>query len=66
MTGKDGKHRTAETDAKTRHRDERREEKTLEEALEDTFPASDPPAASEPGHGITRSEKLPDPVKRKA
>ncbi|MBI0432678.1 hypothetical protein [Roseomonas sp. KE0001] len=27
-------------------------EESLEEALEDTFPASDPPAQSSPGHSV--------------
>ncbi|MFC5066596.1 hypothetical protein [Flaviflagellibacter deserti] len=66
MTEAELKHHADETDAKAHYRKEKREEKAHEKAVEDTFPASDPPATSQPGHGITKSEKLPDPVKRKA
>ena len=45
-------------DAKQRHGDKKREEKTLEKAVEDTFPASDPPAGTQPGSGITDSEVI--------
>lgn len=36
----------------------RREAKHHEKAVEDTFPASDPPATSQPGSGITGPEVL--------
>ena len=35
------------------------DEKELEEGLEDTFPASDPPAVTEPHHREPRRRPLP-------
>ena len=32
------------------------QDEELDEQLEDTFPASDPPATTRPGHGITGAE----------
>ena len=32
------------------------DEKRLDEELDDSFPASDPPSATEPGHGETGAE----------
>jgi hypothetical protein len=32
------------------------EEKRLDDELDDTFPASDPPSTTEPGHGETGPE----------
>ena len=40
--------KNAESDAKELHKKSRLE-KELEEGLEESFPASDPPSASEPG-----------------
>ena len=37
------------------------EDAALDEELEDSFPASDPPSTTRPGHGITGAE-----VKRKS
>ena len=45
-------------DAKQRQGEKAREEKTLEKAVEDTFPASDPPAGTQPGSGITGGEEI--------
>lgn len=36
--------------------EKREEDEKLEDALEDTFPASDPPATTAPGRGITGPE----------
>lgn len=47
MPGKDDKRETPERKA---------EDKRLDEALDDTFPASDPPASTAPGHGATGAE----------
>jgi hypothetical protein len=44
----------------------KREEESLDEALEDTFPASDPPAATEPGHrekGDKNTARKPPPAR---
>jgi hypothetical protein len=32
------------------------EDEALDDQLEDTFPASDPPSTTRPGHGITGAE----------
>lgn len=37
-------------------KEKRAEEKHHEKAVEDTFPASDPPATSQPGSGVTGPE----------
>lgn len=37
----------------------------LQKALKDTFPASDPPAETEPGSGITGVEPPPEGQKRR-
>jgi hypothetical protein len=51
-----GSAKTDERNPKQMHDDKKREEKNLEKAVEDTFPASDPPSASQPGGGITGPE----------
>jgi hypothetical protein len=50
--------KTDERDPKRIHEDKKRDEKNLEEGVEDTFPASDPPSATQPGGGITGPEVL--------
>ena len=37
------------------------EDKNLDEELDDTFPASDPPASTAPGHGATGAEVVKKP-----
>ena len=37
-------------------------DKVVDKGLKDTFPASDPPAASQPGGGITGTEPPPKGV----
>jgi hypothetical protein len=48
--------KTDERTPKQKHAEKRREERDLEKGVEDTFPASDPPSASQPGGGITGPE----------
>ena len=43
--------------------EKKREEKHHEKAVEDTFPASDPPATSQPGSGITGPEVVEEKKK---
>jgi len=52
----------AKKDAVKKHEDE-----ALDEALEETFPASDPPAATEPGHhrDAGASDEAPKPAPRR-
>ena len=48
-------------DAAKKHEDE-----TLDEALEESFPASDPPASTAPGHGDAEAEtEAPKPSTRR-
>ncbi len=61
---------TASTDEDTNakkqlHEEKKREEKHHEKAVEDTFPASDPPATSQPGSGITGPEVIDEKNKPK-
>ncbi|MGE0232574.1 MAG: hypothetical protein AB7O39_11445 [Flavobacteriaceae bacterium] len=44
----DGKKRSDEDKTKPEHRKDREEEAELEEGLEESFPASDPPASTNP------------------
>jgi hypothetical protein len=60
MTKKPHRERPPE-DAARKRAEEARESDELDEALEDTFPASDPPAATEPGHGVTGAEVVRTP-----
>ena len=53
---KDPRRENAPKEAEKREADE-----ALDEELEDTFPASDPPATTRPGHGITGPEVRRDP-----
>jgi hypothetical protein len=41
------------------------EDKELDEALDDTFPASDPPASTAPGHGETGARDIRKERERK-
>ncbi len=51
------------TKAKAPEKTERDSEDKLAEELEMTFPASDPPAATQPGAGVTGPERpLPPPT----
>jgi hypothetical protein len=51
-------------DAKQLREEKKREEKHHEKAVEDSFPASDPPATTQPGSGITGPEVLDEKKKR--
>jgi hypothetical protein len=44
-------------------RRETTKDKEYDKELKDTFPASDPPSASQPGGGITGTEPLPQGTK---
>lgn len=44
----------------TLEKEKRREEKLHEEAIEESFPASDPPATTQPNSGITGPEEARD------
>ncbi|MGQ4275211.1 hypothetical protein [Terrihabitans sp. B22-R8] len=54
----DNDHLRADQDPKESYGEKKREEKKLEKSVEDTFPASDPPAETQPGSGITESEVI--------
>lgn len=43
--------------------EKKREERDLEQGIEDTFPASDPPSATQPGGGITGPEVVDEKKK---
>jgi hypothetical protein len=48
--------KTADQSPKQAHQEKKREDRQQEKGVEDTFPASDPPSASQPGGGITGPE----------
>ena len=53
-----------ERDPKQEYQEKKREEKHHEKAVEDSFPASDPPATSQPGSGITGPEVIDEKDKK--
>ena len=55
--------KTAERNPKQAQKDKKREDKNQERGVEDTFPASDPPSASQPGGGITGPEVVDEKKK---
>lgn len=54
---------TDRPDGNKLHEEQKREEKHHEKAMEDTFPASDPPATTQPGSGITGPEVIEEKKK---
>ena len=57
------------TEAAHKDSDKREENEALDEELADTFPASDPPVLTRPGHGATGPEAAREkdkPVRKKA
>ena len=58
-----GSAKTDERNPKQVDEDKKRDDKNLEKGVEDTFPASDPPSATQPGGGITGPEVLDEKKK---
>ena len=55
MTKKPQQHRKSENEGEAR-KSKKEEDRQLSRELEESFPASDPPAATQPGSGITGPE----------
>lgn len=58
MNDADKSPRTLPQDDVGNQRDQKQDDRKLEKGVEDTFPASDPPAETQPGSGITETEVI--------